>query len=118
MEIDVMRIERTLAAAASAAIMLLAGCSMNAPVTNPVVAPPPAKNVRPNATQTLIYVCEFTANVCVWYVHGMNRVAGTIGGLSLPSGIGVDAAGDVYIANFAAQNVPVYAKGSTTLLRT
>src|SRR5215471_5701394 len=117
-----MRIERTLAAAAaSAAISILAGCSATAtaPSTNPVLSNPPGfAQSRPAATQTLIYACEFTANTCVWYVRGINRVAGSITGLSLPSGVGVDSAGNVYIANFGAQNVPVYAKGSTTLLRT
>lgn len=115
-----MRIERTLiTAAASAATLFFAACSATAPSANPVVArPPDLAPLRPAATQTLIYACEFTANTCVWYVRGMNRLAGSITGLSLPSGVGVDSSGNVYIANFAAQNVPVYAKGSTTLVRT
>src|SRR5215469_4652198 len=116
-----MRIERTLVAvAASAAISFFGGCSAaTTPSANPIFARPPAvAQTRPAATQTLIYTCEFTANTCVWYVHGVNRVAGSITGLSLPNGVGVDSAGNVYIANFGAQNVPVYAKGSTTLVRT
>lgn len=117
-----MRIERILvAAAASTAISVFAGCSANSTAENTLLARPPTNSttsIRPAAAQTLIYACEFTANACVWYVHGMNQVAGTLTGLSLPSGVGVDSAGNVYVANFGAQNVPVYAKGSTVVLRT
>ena len=93
------------------------------PATAPVspaapALPAPAVGVRPDTGGSLIYTCLFTANKCLWYRHGVNAVAGTITGLSLPSGIGVDAGGDVYIANFGGQDVPVYAKGSTTPLRT
>ena len=115
-----MRIERTLAVA-TVAMLSFSGCSASAPSANPVVVRPPVfAQIQPTATatQTLIYACEFTANTCVWYVRGMNRVAGSITGLSLPSGVGVDSSGNIYIANLAAQNVPVYAKGSTTLVRT
>src|SRR4029077_6031918 len=49
---------------------------------------------------------------------GPTAVAATLGGLSLPSGVGVDTAGNVYVANFGGQDVPVYAKGSTTLIKT
>lgn len=97
-----------------------AGCAADR-TSSPVIAPLGGlafSTTRPSATQTLIYACEFTANQCVWYVRGHNAVAGTLTGLSLPSGVGVDAAGNVYVANFGAQDVPVYAKGSTTLLRT
>jgi hypothetical protein len=120
LEVVAMRIERTLVAlAVSAIVSFIAGCSATAPSAQPVVARPPAvTEIRPTATQTLIYACEFTANTCVWYVRGVNRLAGSITGLSLPSGVGVDAAGNVYIANLGAQDVPVYAKGSTTLVRT
>jgi len=117
-----MRIERIfVAAAAATAISLFAGCSTSSTVQGTFVGQPPASATtptRPAAAQTLIYACEFTANACVWYVHGMNQVAGALSGLSLPSGIGVDSAGNVYVANFGAQNVPVYAKGSTMVLRT
>ena len=117
-----MRIERILAAAAaSTALSLFAGCSTSSTVQGSLLAQPPANAttpIRPAASQTLIYGCEFTANVCVWYAHGMNQVAGTLTGLSLPSGVGVDSSGNVYVANFGAQNVPVYAKGSTMVLRT
>ena len=117
-----MRIERILvAAAASTAISVFAGCSANSTADSPLFAQPRANattSIRPAAAQTLIYACVFTANQCVWYAHGMNQVAGTLTGLSLPSGVGVDSAGNVYVANFGAQNVPVYAKGSTMVIRT
>jgi len=46
----------------------------------------------------------------VCYAHGVNQVAGTMSGLPLPAGVGVDAAGDVYVANFGAQNVLLCAR--------
>lgn len=103
---------------ASASLATLVGCSATERAQPFVPAPGAAGAALPATTQTLVYACEFTANECIWYAHGRNAVAGTLAGLSLPSGIGVDAAGDVYVANFGAQDVPVYAKGSTTLVRT
>lgn len=115
-----MRIERLpVGAVVLTAISLFAGCSANSTAPSTLLpAPPAAAPVQPATAQTLIYACEFTANQCIWYVHGHNRVAGTLSGLSLPSGVGVDSAGNVYVANFGAQNVPVYAKGSTMVIRT
>lgn len=117
-----MRIGRPLSFIASACLAVLAtACSAKAPASSVIVAVPPAAAPalsRPDATQTLIYACEFTANQCVWYARGHNAVAGTLTGLSLPGGVAVDTAGNVYVANFGAQNIPVYAKGSTTVIRT
>jgi hypothetical protein len=102
----------------SSAIAVVAGCAMNGAPTSAVTRTVTQSRVEPNAGTTLIYVCVFTANECIWYDRGSNQVAGTITGLSFPSGVAVDKTGAVYIANFSAQNIPVYAKGSTTLLRT
>ena len=110
----------SIAALAAVSIVSFAGCAARQ-VPSSVVQLPPGSGVaavRPSATQTLLYACAFTANECVWYVRGHDVVAGTLTGLSLPSGVGVDTAGNVYVANFGAQNIPVYARGSTTLVKT
>lgn len=110
----------SIAAAAAVSITSFAGCAARQLATSVVRVPPGAgiAEAAPSATQTLVYACEFTANQCVWYVRGHNAVAGTLAGLSLPSGVGVDTAGNVYVANFGAQDIPVFAKGSTTLIKT
>ena len=69
----------------------------------------------PDTTGALVYACGFFANMCNWYHHGHNVQAGVItAGLVNPQGVGTDLAGNVYVANTGATDVPVYPKGSTT----
>ena len=103
---------------ALASVVALTACAHAATAVAPVQPLRTPSIAKPDVSSQLIYTCLFTSGECLWYRHGVNAVAGTITGLSLPAGVGVDQAGNVYIANFGAQNVPVYAKGSTTVLRT
>jgi beta-propeller repeat-containing protein len=72
----------------------------------------------PNATGPLVYACGYYANMCNWYHLGNGTQAGVISGLTNPQGVGVDSAGNVYVANTGASNVPVYPKGGITATTT
>ena len=103
-----------------AAAVVAGGCSGGG-MSTIAVPPRPSMDVntaRPNITSTLIYACYLHRNECVWFERGHPHVKGVIGGLA-PVALAVDNAGDVYIASMSNfGEIDVYAKGSTTLLRT
>ena len=84
----------------------------------PVVATTGKSWASPNTTGPLLYACSYYTSDCVWYHVGHDVLAGMITGLNHPEGVAVDEAGYVYVANTGASNILVYAKGSTTILRT
>src|SRR5215469_1855763 len=72
----------------------------------------------PNATGQLIYGCDLVRAACFWFVKGRNKLAGTIGNLNQPQGIGVNPVnGDLYVAETGASDIKVFAPNSTTAIR-
>jgi len=74
----------------------------------------------PSAVGALVYSCGTSgiSGECVWSAPGSNKALGVITGLSNPTGITVDKAGNVYIANYSANDILVYPRGSTMLIKT
>jgi hypothetical protein len=89
-------------------------------------APPPQSSAARSARfdwaahkeSRLIFSASASNNTVDYYVKGTgpnNPVAGSLSGtFSAPEGIGIDSKGDVYVANGNAENVLVYAAGSSS----
>ena len=129
-----------LAPAALAASFALSGCTDRMPAATSVLAVRPAPVAhpermldvwhaaasgpavrsfvaQPRVTGPLIYGCDITRNGCFWFVQGHDRIAGSIGGLDQPQGIGVSpTTGDLYVANSGASDVRVYAPNRTLVV--
>lgn len=129
-----------LALAALAATLASSACAYRTPATTSVLEVRPApiahpermldvwhaaasgRAVRsfvaqPNATGPLVYGCDITRNGCFWFLQGHDRIAGSIGGLDQPQGIGVSpTTGDLYVANSGASDVRVYAPNRTLVV--
>ncbi|HYK52591.1 MAG TPA: hypothetical protein VEV38_03590 [Candidatus Eremiobacteraceae bacterium] len=78
---------------------------------------PPVRSfvASPNATGQLIYGCDLVRAACFWFVKGRNKLAGMIGNLNQPEGIGVNPVnGDLYVAETGASDIKVFAPNSTT----
>jgi DNA-binding beta-propeller fold protein YncE len=142
-----MRIARIGYAMGIAAAVAIAGCSSNGSSLGPIAQGPtdsqsvvrkhvpvivPGKLLTiqqaprlmtkswaiPAATAKLVYTCTFGSSFCEWFKVNRNVVQGQITGLTNPQGIGVDPHnGDVYVANTGGSDVPVFAKGSTTMIK-
>jgi hypothetical protein len=72
----------------------------------------------PNLTGAVVMGCSYPASACAFSRPGSNHNLGTISGLSNPQGVGVDRAGNFYVANTGASNVLEFAKGGTTPIAT
>jgi hypothetical protein len=67
--------------------------------------------MSPDATGTdLLYVDETQSNVYV-YAYPQGQLKGVIGGLSQPKGGCIDRVGDIFITNYAAQDILEYHHG-------
>jgi hypothetical protein len=102
--------------------LVLAGCSNSTIAPHAGVASvgalaPDTRAMTPESGNTLVYACAFTGNECVWYRRGANHALGSITGLSLPEGVAVDRAGQVYVASLGSEDVKVYPKGSSMMVR-
>jgi hypothetical protein len=101
---------------------LLAGCGQMQPPANAPQAEPNGSNgsswVSANAgTGSLLYVSDGSASVYV-YSYPQLKLTGTLKGFSQPLGECVNKSGDVWIANFGAQEMDEYAHGSTKRMAT
>jgi len=103
------------------AVVLVAGCSGGATAYNSAASfETRALRAPQDDTRSagLIYDSSFGGNDVDYYLKDTgpnNPVAGSLSGdFNNPLGIGVDSHGDLYVANSGAENVLVYAKGSTS----
>ena len=104
-------------------VALLAGCSGSGVSPSTTLAPAGTALHQPlgplrNKESRLIFNSSFGGNDVDYYLKGSgpnNPVAGSLSGdFNNPLGIGVDQQGDLYVANSGAENVLVYANGSTS----
>ncbi len=109
------------ALATCAALALFAGCSNGATSITPLgssVASPDREesSLSPTAvSQNLLYVSiqGFDEVFVYSYLPSAVKFVGKLTGFSDPSGLCVDKAGDVYVANAGAKNILEYAHGGT-----
>jgi hypothetical protein len=95
---------------------LVAGCSGGASSSQPAQVQPSV--VAAGKASHLIYSVSASNNTIDYYVKGTgpnNPVAGSLSGsFSNPEGIAIDSHGDIYVANSNAENILVYAAGSSS----
>lgn len=110
----------TLSFCAAISVALLSGCSESGSLTSATssgAALPSSFHPQADAGSGLIYSAS-GGNSVDYYLKGTgpnNPVAGSLSGdFSDPTGMGVNTAGDVFVANNDAQNVLVYRNGSTS----
>lgn len=97
---------------------IVSGCAVaTSPQGGPVQVMVPTRR-EPTSTGTLVYACQGYPGTCLWYRHGSNVVAGTLSGVSFPVGITVDNTGNVYVACQDTRSVLVYAKATSTPMKT
>lgn len=70
------------------------------------------------STKLLMYVGDWDTNDVFVYDYSTGKQVGQLTGFDEPYDMCVDAAGDVYIANFGSGNAVEYAHGGTALLNT
>ncbi|MGB6714243.1 MAG: hypothetical protein WBE30_11495 [Candidatus Cybelea sp.] len=101
----------------------LAGCGA------PLAAPGTVTQSRPIATEAgragpwmlpeaksedLLYISDSLAGNVYVYAYPAGKLVGTLTGFQSPEGDCVDKSGDVFVTNYAAQNILEYAHGGTS----
>lgn len=110
----------------SAALALFAGCSSGASSITPLGSSVVLSNrerswvSRGAASQNLLYVSIQGFNDVYVYSYSPSPIelVGKLTGFSDPSGLCVDKAGNVYVANAGAKNILEYAHGGTKPIAT
>jgi hypothetical protein len=114
-------------ALAVSATVGLAGCDA------PLAAPGTVTQSRPIVTEALhpgpwmlpeaksedlLYISDSLAGNVYVYAYPAGKLVGTLTGFQSPEGECVDKSGDVFVANYAAQNILEYAHGGTSPIAT
>ena len=113
----------TLTACAGGSPQSSAGQSLSASPQAEAIAFPKGSWISPDArTANLLYVAQSTGNgfVNIYNQKGHDQapIGQLVTGLAYPVGLYVDKAGNLYIANSNAFNVPIYKRGMTAPFKT
>jgi hypothetical protein len=69
-------------------------------------------------SEDLLYISDSLAGNVYVYAYPAGKLVGTLTGFQSPEGDCVDKSGDVFVANYAAQNILEYAHGGTSPIAT
>jgi hypothetical protein len=108
--------------AASAAVLMLAGCGAGSQSSGTPFAGMPEMHARswmaPDAKRSdLLYIAEETGDVAV-FSFPKGKLEGTLTGIPDPQGECADKDGDVFVTTFGGQEILEYAHGGTSPIAT
>lgn len=104
------------AVAAAASLSLLTSCNGGTTQATPFAAESRLQGKRATSSCPCLYVANAGGNSVTVYASGatgdeapIQDIQGAATGLSSPTGVAVDAEGNLYVSNFASSSVTVYA---------